>query len=330
MMVRQISRNVASVAALVAVVFSGMTMPVAIASPLQDSASGPAAHTAARTNGQPGEIQRKQYDPATQTNVSPMAPPAQTAREEQYRDQILDYWQQSSQRVKNFKCSFRRYGFDSGLVNHRDANNRLSAASIAVGEIFFSAPQHARYEVKQVWQFAAPPKTEGGEADYKILDSDKFQEKWICDGATIYDFDYENKRLYESEIPKDMQGPAGLAKSPIPFLFGANRNDILNRYWVRVVTPQGTKGEYWLEAYPKRAADAQSYSKLEIVIAEEDFLPKAMHMYSSQYDPSKGNFGSTQFEFYDRKVNVLTLEGMFGRPTKPMGWERSQRSFLGE
>ena len=259
------------------------------------------------------------------------APPAQTPAEENYRNQILDYWQASSAKIKNYKCTFRRYTFDTGIVNHRDAKSQqLSAAEIAIGTIFFAAPQHGRYETDQVWSFAAPPKKPGEEADYKLEEGDSVKTKWICDGRMIYEFDYEQKRLYDTEIPEHMQGPEGLSASPIPFLFGAKRDVLLERYWVRVVPRPGTKGEYWLEVFPKRAQDARNYSKVEIIISEDDFLPKAMRLFSPQFDPSKGNFASMQFEFYDRKVNALTLEGLFGRPSKPIGWTRQPRSFLAE
>ena len=253
------------------------------------------------------------------------APFQLTEQETQYRNQVLDYWQQSSDKIKKYSCKFRRYEFDTDRVNHRNPKtNQLSAASIGVGELFFAAPQRGRYEVNEIWRFAAPPSSESEQADYQLQDKELFREKWICDGATIYEFDFTTKRLNETQLPPEMQGSKGLANSPIPFLFGAKRAEILNRYWVRVVTPKGTKGEYWLEAYPKKADDAQNYKKIEIVIAEDDFLPKAMHMYGPQYDPKKGNFASMQFEFENRKVNGINLQDFFHRPQKPMGWERVQ------
>lgn len=267
---------------------------------------------------------QQQRQAAAQTSAIG-APFQLTAQEEQYRNQVLDYWQQSSDKIKKYSCKFRRYEFDTDKVNHRNAQtNQLSAASIGVGELFFAAPQRGRYEVNEIWRFAAPPKNESEQADYQLQDKELFREKWICDGATIYEFDFSSKRLNETQLPPEMQGSSGLANSPIPFLFGAKREEILNRYWVRVVTPQGTQGEYWLEAFPKKADDAQNYKKIEIVIAEADFLPKAMHMYGAQYDPKKGNFASVQFEFDNRKANAISLKDFFTRPQKPMGWERVQ------
>ena len=305
---------------------------VFILSPLATAQSGTQQGQAqAQTPGSPGQLTpeqiaalRAQQQRQAAAAVA-RAPFELTQEEEQYRNQVLDYWQQSSDKINKYSCKFRRYEFDTDKVAHRNSQtNQLSAASIGVGELFFASPQRGRYEVNEIWRFAAPPKSDSEQADYKLQDKDLFREKWICDGATIYEFDFQSKRLNETQLPPEMQGAKGLANSPIPFLFGAKREDILNRYWVRVVTPKGTEGEYWLEAFPKKAADAQNYKKIEIVIAEADFLPKAMHMYAAQYDPKKGNFASVQFEFDDRKANTVSLKDFFTRPQKPMGWKRVQ------
>lgn len=289
----------------------------------QNSEQGPETRVAANP-----DQQRRAADGVQST---PQAPPAQTAAEEKYRDQILDYWEQSSAQYKNFRCSFRRYTYDSAVVNYRDPKSqRLAAAEIATGEIFFAAPEHGRYQTEQVWNFAAPPQQPGEEADYELEKAESAQTKWICDGQTIYEFDFGQKRLYETAIPESMRGPQGLAASPIPFLFGAKKNILLERYWVRVITPREVEGEYWLQVFPKRAEDARNYSKIEVIIDQQDFLPKAMRMFSSQYNPAKGNFAHMNFEFQDRKVNGLSLEGLFGRPSKPIGWTRQKRSFLAE
>ncbi len=302
-----------------------LTIAVAnlIVAPLASSRAG--AQRSAMTPEQVAVL-RNQQQRQSAASVPPVRAPFElTAQETQYRNQVLDYWQQSSDKIKKYSCNFRRYEFDTDKVAHRSARtNQLSAASIGVGELFFAAPQRGRYEVNEIWRFKAPPKSDSQQADYELQDKQLFREKWICDGATIYEFDFASKRLNETQLPPEMQGANGLANSPIPFLFGAKRDEILNRYWVRVVTPKGTQGEYWLEAYPKKADDAQNYKKIEIVIAEADFLPKAMHMYGAQYDPKKGNFASVQFEFDNRKANAFNLRDFFTRPQKPMGWERVQ------
>ena len=255
--------------------------------------------------------------------------------QEKYLHELLDYWQQNSDLVKQYVCDFQRYEYDTEIVNYRDPQtNQLAAHNVATGQIRYAAPDRGYFETTAVMDFKAPPTQPGGEAEYRPRETNGPLEKWICDGRNIYEFDFSAKRLYETEIPASMQGD-GLSNSPLPFLFGANKELLLERYWVRVITPEGATNEYWLEAYPKRIDDARNYSKIEIIIAEEDFLPKAMHLYSPQYDPANNNFGSRYFAFGNRRVNdgrskIQDFLGIFVRPQTPItgGWKRVTRSAL--
>lgn len=249
-----------------------------------------------------------------------------------YIAQLLDYWQTSSDKVQQYKCDFRRYDYDTGIVNWRDPNtNQLAAAAIMQGEIRFAAPDKACYQTTIVHDFDLNEGT--GKPDYKQReDKTTNREKWICDGKAIYEYDHVERRLYETEIPPEMQGK-GLVNSPIPFLFGASRDDILGRYWVRVVTPNGVEDEYWLEAVPKKREDRQTYSKIELVLSRDDFLPTMLHIYAPNYDPSKNNFTSRVFEFHNRKVNsglakIQDFLNNFVRPSTPIGWKRVARKGL--
>lgn len=244
-----------------------------------------------------------------------------------YVNDLLDWWEKNSKQVEKYKCDFLRYEYDTENVNWRDPQtNRLAAHKITQGEIRFAAPDRARYETTKVMQFSKPPQKQGDQAEYKEANDKTAQERWICDGKSLFDFDFVNKRLYETKIPADMQG--NVAESPLPFIFGAEKKVILDRYWVRTVTPTGVENEYWLELFPKKTKDARNYSKLEIIIAKEDFLPKAMHLYSPGYDPSKGNENSRYFLFENREVNsqLAKFQDFFGgfvRPRLPgLGWER--------
>ena len=71
-----------------------------------------------------------------------------------------------------------------------------------------------------------------------------------------------------------MQGKA-IVDGPLPFLFGAKADKIKARYWLRVITPSDAKGEYWLEAWPKSRYDSANFQRVEIILDEKDYLPKA-------------------------------------------------------
>jgi len=246
-----------------------------------------------------------------------------------YLGQVLDYWESQSQGINLYQCTFNRYVYDTGLTNHRDANGQLSADSVAVGQIRYGKPGKASYETATHYKFDGP-------GNYKKVEESELREKWVTDGEGVYEFDFANKRLYETKLPPEMRGEGAILNSPIPFLFGANKNQILQRYWVRVITPPAEKDEVWLEAWPKRAEDAQNYKKVEIMISRESFLPNAIHMYLPQYNPKKNNYSSVYVAFSDQKVNATLSKftnwfGNFVRPKLPVfeaGWKRVDRQAM--
>lgn len=260
-----------------------------------------------------------------------------------YVDQILDYWQKISDQVDLFSCKFQRFDYDSAQVNYRDPQtNQLSAFAVAYGEIRFAEKNKASFETTRLFNFKAPPAKPGEQADYKEVEGHStfgktIHERWICTGESVFDFDFVGKRMYETKIPKQMQG--NVVQSPLPFLFGAKKDDIKTRYWVRYVPKYKTnqqgqreliQDEYWLEAFPKTINDARLYSKIEIILSADNFMPVAMHMYSPQYD-GRENFESRFFYFQDREVNgklakVQHWFNAFVRPKLPLGWERSERT----
>jgi TIGR03009 family protein len=264
--------------------------------------------------------------------------------EQQYVADLLDYWQKVSDKVKQYKCDFTRWEYDTGSVNLRDPQtNQLYAYQIAAGQIRFSAPGKARFETSQLTQFKGPPTTAGGPADYEPVEGHSMwnrsiHECWVCTGEAVYDFDFVQKRSYETKIPRQLQG--NVVESPLPFLFGAKKDEIMRRYWVRYIPKYDTKpnGEkalvenmYWLEVYPKRIEDARMYSKIELVLNAEDFMPRSINMYSPNYNPRKNNYSSRYFLFENRKINgrwqgFKDSMGYFIKPTLPLGWKTVERA----
>ena len=261
----------------------------------------------------------------------------------QYVESLLDHWQKVSQQVQMYKCSFRRFEYDTTYVQYRDPQTQMLAAHlVGFGEVRYAAPDRARFETHKLMRFKNPPQTPGGNAEYEVVDgyttgTQTIHERWVCDGKSILDFDFEQKRMYETTIPPQLQG--NIVESPLPFLFGANKQDILNKYWVRYVPKyitdangqkQLNQDEYWLEAYPKKINDSRMYSKLEIILSAKDFMPKAMHLYSPQYNPAKGNYTSRYFLFEDRQINgqLAKMQDFFGsfvKPRMPLGWKTVTR-----
>lgn len=296
------------------------------------------AQTAPTGQGTPNQLRANQE--LTPAQMSEMAIQYQPqipegfpldAQHQAYIEQVLDYWQQSSVKIKRSSADFRSWDYDPEMVNFRDpGNNKLAAFRIQDGRIRFAAPDKGQYEVNRVWVFEAKEDENGNlQPNYEPIETNSVHEKWICDGTGIYEYDFENKKLYETKIPPELQGQ-NIIDSPLPFfLFGADKARMLERYWLRSVTPQGAEGEVWLEAWPKRAEDAGNYKKLEIILSMDDFLPRSLHLYSPSYDRVR-NPQSRAFAFENRKVNDQ-LSGFqdffrqFVRPNKPLGWEWVER-----
>ena len=273
---------------------------------------------------------------------SPQLPPGfpLPADEQQYIEQVLDYWQKTSDKVRHYKCEFLRYDYDTEFVNIRDSRtNQLYAHHQAFGEIRFASPDKARFETTKVYKFAGPPKEQGGNATYEPLEGHSMwgrtiNECWVCTGQSVFSFDFEQKARYEEKIPPKLQG--NVVESPLPFLFGAKEDDIMKRYWVRYIPKykadaQGQKklveNEIWLDIYPKRVNDAQSYSKVELILSADDFMPLAIHMYAPNYNPAKNNYSSRYFIFQKRQVNGkwALLQGWANRFVEvnvPLTWRK--------
>ncbi len=279
--------------------------------------AAPATDSAAGLEQYEHMLQREPVQP----DFLPLAPD-----HEAYLIKLLDHWEQTSSSIKRLTCDCQRWDYNTSICNWRNpADNRLAAARIARGKIQYGEPDKADSNVNETWEFAGTKDNAGAEPEYRQVTDDTAKERWMCDGKAIYEFDFANKRLYEVSIPPEMQG-AALSQSPLPFLFGAKRTDLMDRFWLRVATPQGVENEYWLEAWPKRREDATNYQRVEIIIAAEDFLPKSIHIYSRDYDAAT-NPSSHHFEFSNRQVNnqldgFKDFFGVFIRPTTQIGWER--------
>ena len=164
----------------------------------------------------------------------------------QYVESLLDHWQKVSQQVQMYKCSFRRFEYDTTYVQYRDPQTQMLAAHlVGFGEVRYAAPDRARFETHKLMRFKNPPQTPGGNAEYEVVDgyttgTQTIHERWVCDGKSILDFDFEQKRMYETTIPPQLQG--NIVESPLPFLFGANKQDILRRLLNRLWYQSGVEG----------------------------------------------------------------------------------------
>jgi TIGR03009 family protein len=271
--------------------------------------------------GPPPAIRREAAPPRI-----PVAPFELTEPQQKYLDSILNYWEYKSQQVERFRCQFTRWEYDP-VFGPKDKD---TAKTESVGTIMYAAPDKGLFKVEKMYHFTAPQNA-GEQPRYEERPGE-VGEHWVCDGRSVFEYNHQQKKLIQYQLPDGMQGQA-IANSPLPFIFGANARQIKDRFWMRVITPAEAKGEYWLEAYPKHRADAVNYQKIWIILDEQDYLPKAIEIYDPTYDPNR-NRKRTAFLFQNREVNwSLALQKLnlfhkeFYEPALPSGWKKEVQHY---
>jgi TIGR03009 family protein len=256
----------------------------------------------------------------------PLAPFQLTPPQEQYLNEILTYWEFKSKAIKRFRTKFVRLEYDP-VFGPKDPETPNTESN---GVIVYSAPDKGLFKVEKITHYVAP-KAPGEQPRYEPH-QDEVGEHWVCDGKSVFEYNHQQKKLIQYQLPPAMQGQA-IANSPLPFVFGANVAQIKQRFWMRVITPREAKGQYWLEAYPKGQSDAANYQKIEIILDEKEYLPQAIQVFDPTYDVHR-NPKRTTFIFDEREANWNdTLERLnplhkeFYEPAIPGGWTKEIQGF---
>jgi TIGR03009 family protein len=229
---------------------------------------------------------------------------------QKHTDEVLNYWEHHSGKIERYRSDFQRWEYDT--QNFHPTKFQTSAT----GKIMYAQPDKGLFEVTSLH---VGKKQADGTVLYEKQQATEF-EKWICDGATVFEFDHRNKQLIERGLPPEMRGKQ-IVEGPLPFLFGAKKPQIEARYWVRV-NPE-KKDVFWLEAVPKLRDDAANFRQVDIVIPDDkDFLPEAIIL---------RHRGGTQttFQFTNRETNwnealekLAIWNRAFFNPATPIGWKR--------
>jgi len=199
------------------------------------------------------------------------APPFFLTPEQQAEvDRILTAWEKHTSGVRTFDCKFVRFQYD---------------------EVFGKAGQ-PMFEEKGEIKYASPDK-----ATFRVLS--ERPEHWICDGKSIFVYNYQKKQISEYRLPPELQGSA-IADGPIPFLFGAKAESLKKRYFLRVIPEYSRAGEVWIQAFPRRQQDAANFHHAEVILATEKMLPSAIQL----HDPNNGK-SRTVYKFDSPRINPI-------------------------
>lgn len=243
----------------------------------------------------------------------PLTPKAQKRLE-----QLLDHWGSRSEKVRTYSCRFERYEYDPVFGPKHTPKTK------SVGILRYAAPDKGEFHVLR--QGEHQPPTEPGKPTTYPLKESPTAEHWICDGESVYELNGAKKQLIQQQLPPEIRGRQ-IADGPLPFMFGATKEKLLTRYWMReIMPPKDSKGEYWFEAYPKRRDDAANFKVVTIILDEKSYLPSALQILGPNYDP-KTNPSRTVYRFKDRRVNDLSHRAQqflkqFISPSVPPGWKK--------
>ena len=255
-----------------------------------------------------------------------------TPREQNYVHQLVEYWARTSGQIRRFRCEFTRWEYDPVFGAGVDPQTGLmQAKTISSGKIRFSSPNKGMFKVERVRHYR-PPKKPGEKPLYVEQERGSF-EHWVCNGKSIFQLHSPTRQLREIRLPPQMEGQR-IIDGPLPFLFSADAKKIKERYWLHVITPRAAaeKGEYWLEAFPRRQDDAAEYKMLHVIF-DKVFYPQALKTFPPNYDPVR-NPASTTLVLTKREwkwTDPLNLhERSFAAPSLPKGWTRSPPLLYGQ
>ena len=203
-----------------------------------------------------GNVRTQQTPPIyPDQSVQPQTPalqrrdaPPLDAREQARLDRVLDVWEQSTAKVKTFSCQFIRWEYDlTRPKNPPRPDDTIDNYLVGkdTGEIRFAGPDKGYFNV-------AGPRP----------------ERWICDGKSIYAYNFQAKLITEHRLPPEMQGKA-ITEGPLPFLFGAKAARLKSRYFLRLVPPPdaAARNQIGLEAYPRFLDDARNFSTAQAILS---------------------------------------------------------------
>ena len=249
-----------------------------------------------------GQPVRRQAGGAMAPDGIPLPP-----EHEKRVNEILRFWEFSTAKVDRYRCQFQRWEY--GLRTQK---------SYSKGVIKFAAPDKGLFRVTKL-QY--PRAGKPGEKPSWVIQNEGMHEHWVCDGKSIFEFDHHRKQLVQRTLPPDMQGRR-IAEGPLPFMFGAKAEQIRRRFWIVPIWPESSKKAYWLELTPKTREDAANYRKLQVVIAESDFLPKGMILFYRDGTRTNYVFESreTNWSIVAQQLNFFHRE--FFEPRAPAGWKK--------
>ena len=234
-----------------------------------------------------------------------------TQEEAALLDQFLQKWEEFGRNIKKVACSVETQEKGGGLYGE---DKNAPPLSHNFGEFKFIAPNKLLYHVlgEYVYEKEADGKKK---PEYKEGLGEK---KIVLDGKSFTEYDYKKRVALVTPIPEDQQNKDLTMDGPIPIFFIAKAENLKRRFYMKLITkPEKQDSEVWIEAWPRQAADGQSFQRIIILLRLSDLQP----YYMRQYHTNGKSY--TELWFYDIAVNkgLWTIE-----PKVDFGWKKEEAS----
>ena len=253
--------------------------------------------------------------PAGAVQGLPPGPPFQLSEIEKGEVfRILQMWEESSAKVSTFNSEFERWEYDAVFGPGGD-----TPLIKAKGTLSFSKPDKGSFKIDSIsrWTKADPQNSEVKAPGDWIPKPDEIGEHWVCDGKAVYEYNHRDKQLVVVGIPEEMRGTK-IVDGPLPFLFGAEAQKLMERYWIR--SRQSDPSMIWLEAHPRWQSDAANYDMVDVMLDRKTMQPTAIQV------TLPGKQQRHVYQFTSPSVNETNLgswfPSLFTAPRTPLGWTR--------
>ncbi len=217
---------------------------------------------------------------------------------------VLAAWEKKSSQVDLLRCNMEILEYDLTFPIHGPPPGpgqpqQVHPNHLWNGELKYQAPDKGWFEAK--------------------TEKPVQQQKWIVDGKSVFQFNYEAKKVIRRDLPPELRG-AGIGDGPLPFFFGAKADRLARRYFMRLVTPPHLVAhQTWIEAYPRFQFDAANFRRATIILDARTTMPAAVEIYSpSGNERSVYKFGGTQI---GRNLLEQIFQQNIFQVDVPSGWQ---------
>ena len=258
---------------------------------------GPAGQVSVRFRpAKTSKVRRSKARRAARYAASPL--PAFSAGDQLALENLLTDWEKRNKEIHVLKSKFFHWRYDAVFGN----GNQPPPAD--EGDLKFAAPDKAWMWVKA--------------KDHKQ------SEQWLCDGKSVFHWDYTNSVVTEYIMPPEMQGK-GIGDGPLPFVFGIEAQKLKQRYFMRIITPPNVQNEVWLEAFPRLQQDAANYYKVEVILQivgeSHALFPYAIQIYApNEKDRIVYQLQSPEINPRGPFIDIFGSENW--KPSIPFGWTK--------